>query len=56
MISEIVGLVHIPFLSMMGLGIFFGYFMIMVLWVYRRQGRPVYTHLANLPVTEDAHV
>lgn len=56
MIAELVGLVHIPLLSMLGLGIFFVYFTLMVMWVYRKKGRPLYTHLAALPVMEDDHV
>lgn len=56
MIAELVGLVHIPLMSLLGLGIFFVYFTLMVLWVYRKKGRPLYAHLAALPVTEADHV
>ena len=38
---------------MWGLGIFFTFFMLMLLWVYRRQTRPLYQHLASLAVGED---
>lgn len=44
---------HMPLLTLVGLGIFFTFFMLMLLWVYRRQSRPLYQHLASLAVGED---
>ena len=42
-----------PNMTMIGLTIFFSFFMSMLIWVYRRQGRPMYQHLANLPLGDD---
>ena len=51
--QEALAYFHMPMLSLIGLMIFFAFFMSMLLWVYRRQGRPMYQHLANLPLGDD---
>lgn len=51
--AEALSYFHLPMLTLIGLGIFVSYFMLMLLWVYRRQGVPMYQHLANMPLGED---
>lgn len=42
-----------PHLTVAALGIFFTFFMVMLLWVYQRRRRPVYQHMADLPLGDD---
>lgn len=48
--AEVLALFHMPQLSLIGLMIFFGFFLTMVLWLYRARSKPFYNHLANLPL------
>lgn len=51
--QEVLAFFHMPQLSIMGLWIFLVFFMLMLGWVFSRYRRPLYQHLADLPLGED---
>jgi len=51
--QEVLAYFHMPLLSLIGLGIFFTFFMVMLFWVFSQYRKPIYQHLANLPLGED---
>lgn len=51
--SQVLSLYHMPWLSQIGLGIFLVFFLLMLLWVFNQQRKPVYQYLENLPLSEE---
>ena len=51
--SEILSYYHLPDLSVLGLAIFFSFFLAMLLWVFSSYRKPVYQHVQNLPLGDD---
>lgn len=51
--AEALGYFHLPVLTMVGLMIFFIFFMSLLLWVYRKQGQPLYQQVACLPLGDE---
>ena len=46
-------LYHSPYLTVIGLMIFFTLFIAVTLWVSQKSRKPLYDHLANLPLSEE---
>jgi hypothetical protein len=51
--SEVMQYFHMPYLSLIGLLIFFSFFMLMLLFVMQRKRSGLYTYLGHLPLGED---
>lgn len=51
--AETLSYFHMPELTLVGLGIFFTFFMLMLLWVFQHQRKPFYQRLEELPLAED---
>lgn len=51
--AETLSYFHMPELTLLGLLIFFGFFMLMLLWVFQRQRKPFYQRLEQIPLTDD---
>lgn len=51
--SEVMSLFHMPYLSLLGLMIFFSFFTIMVLFVMQKSRGVLYDYLGHLPLEED---
>ncbi|MGV3526206.1 MAG: hypothetical protein ACO1RX_18450 [Candidatus Sericytochromatia bacterium] len=51
--SEVLSLFHMPLLSIIGLMIFFTFFLSLLAWVYYGPRKPYFLLLAELPLKED---
>lgn len=52
--SQILDYYNMTGLSNLGLVLFVSLFTAMLIWVFHSRRRPVYEHLANLPLEDDA--
>lgn len=53
--AEVLAMFNMPWLTSIGLLIFFGLFVSMLYWVTRPGRQPLYEHLASLPFREEEH-
>lgn len=51
--SEVMSYFHMPYLSVIGLLIFFSFFSIMVMYVMQKKRGALYSYLGNLPLEEE---
>lgn len=51
--SEVMSYFHMPYLSVIGLLIFFSFFSIMVIYVMQKKRNALYGYLGNLPLEEE---
>lgn len=51
--AEAMSYFHMPLMTIVGLMIFFTFFMVMTLWVFNKQRRPFYHQIANLPIGDE---
>jgi cbb3-type cytochrome oxidase subunit 3 len=52
--SQVLAYYNMPFLSNLGLIIFLTVFVGMLFWVFQRSRKPIYDHIAALPLQEDS--
>jgi len=52
--QEVLSFFNLPSLTVIGLVLFFTLFSGMLWWVLQKTREPLYDHLANLPLQEDA--
>lgn len=50
MMSQVLSHFHLPWLTCIALLIFFTFFVSMLFWVFRKNGKPVYQYIENLPL------
>lgn len=53
--AEVLSMFHMPWLTSLGLLIFFSLFVGMLVWVTRPGRQPLYEHLSRLPFSEEEH-
>lgn len=51
--AEALSYFHMPYLTQIGLLIFFSFFMCLLYLVFHKKRLPYYEHLAQLPISED---
>lgn len=51
--SEAMAYFYATDLSLAAFMIFLSFFLVMLFWVYHRSHKPMYQHLANLPLGDD---
>ena len=55
MIREALANLHWSWLPVISMGLFFGVFLGVLIWVYRKESKQVYHYMENLPLEEGAH-